>query len=41
MLINNAMKQLMSTSKIYKPVSLRAARFFFVANDLVKLNHMY
>ena len=39
--INNSMKLLMQTSKLYKPVSQRAAKFFFVANDLVKLNNMY
>ena len=39
--INNSMKILMQTSKLYKPVSQRAAKFFFVANDLVKLNNMY
>ena len=39
--INNSMKLLMATSKLYKPVSQRASKFFFVANDLVKLNNMY
>lgn len=39
--INNAMKLLMTTSKMYKPVSMRAAKFYFVANDIVKLNNMY
>ena len=39
--INKAMKMLLETSKHYKPVSMRAARFFFVSNDLVKLNSMY
>ena len=36
--IQNSMKLLMETSKLYRPVSARAAKFFFVANDLVKLN---
>jgi len=31
----------MNTSKLYKPVSLRAAKFFFIVNDIVKLNTMY
>lgn len=39
--INNSMKLIMQTSKLYKPVSTRAAKFFFVANDLSKLNTMY
>ena len=39
--IQNSMKLLMETSKLYRPVSARAAKFFFVANDLVKLNNMY
>ena len=39
--INKAMKLLLETSKNYKPVSVRAARFFFVSNDLIKLNPMY
>ena len=39
--INKAMKLLLEVSKSYKPVSMRAARFFFVSNDLVKLNSMY
>ena len=39
--INHAMQVLLATSKMYKPVSTRAAKFFFVANDIVKLNNMY
>ena len=39
--INKAMKLLLETSKNYKSVSVRAARFFFVSNDLIKLNPMY
>ena len=35
------MKSLMTTSKLYKPVSTRAAKFYFVASDIVKLNNMY
>ena len=32
---------LMNMSKIYKPVSVRAAKFFYLITDLVKLNNMY
>ena len=39
--IKSAMKSLIETSEMYKPVSQRAAKFFFVANDLFKLNNMY
>ena len=39
--INNSMKILMQISKIYKPVSQRASKYFFVAFDLVKINNMY
>ena len=39
--INNAMKILMNTSKVYKPLSMRAAKYFFLVNDLVKLNELY
>ena len=39
--IKNAMTILMRTAKIYKPVSVRAAKFFYLITDLVKLNNMY
>ena len=39
--IKNAMNLLMKTSKIYKPISVRAAKFFYLIADLVKLNNMY
>ena len=39
--IKNSMTLLMRTSKIYKPVSVRAAKFFYLITDLVKLNNMY
>ena len=39
--IKNAMTILMRTSKVYKPLSVRAAKFFFLIADLVKLNNMY
>ena len=39
--IKNAMSLMMTTSKIYKPVSVRAAKFFYLISDLVKLNNMY
>ena len=39
--IKNAMTILMRTAKIYKPVSVRAAKFFYLISDLVKLNNMY
>ena len=39
--IKNAMTILMRTSKIYKPISVRAAKFFYLISDLVKLNNMY
>ena len=39
--IKNAMTILMRTSKIYKPLSVRAAKFFYLCADLVKLNNMY
>ena len=39
--INCAMYTLIETSKMYKPVSQRAAKFFFIANELFKLNNMY
>ena len=31
----------MRASKIYKPISVRAAKFFFMIADLVKLNNLY
>ena len=39
--IKNAMTLLMRTSKIYKPISVRAANFFYLIADLSKLNVMY
>ena len=39
--IKNAMTTLMRTSKIYKSISVRAAKFFYLIADLVKLNNMY
>ena len=39
--IKNTMKILMRASKIYKPISVRAAKFFYLIADLVKLNNLY
>jgi hypothetical protein len=39
--IKNAMTILMRTGKIYKPISVRAAKFFYLCADLVKLNTLY
>lgn len=39
--IKNAMTMLMRTSKLYKPISVRAAKFFYLIADLSKLNNMY
>ena len=39
--INESMEQLVEVSKAYKSISMRAARFFFVSVDLIKLNSMY
>ena len=39
--IKNAMTVLMRQSKIYKSLSVRAAKFFYMINDLKKLNSMY
>ena len=39
--INSTMKLLMKQSKLYQPLSLRASKFYFVANDILKLNNMY
>lgn len=39
--INKAVKHLMDSSKTYKFVSVRAAKFFFLAAELVKINPMY
>ena len=35
------MIMLMKVSKLYKPLSVRAAKFFYLIMDLVKLNNMY
>ena len=35
------MKMLMRTSKLYKPISVRAAKFYYLVADLVKLSNMY
>lgn len=35
------MKMLMRTSKLYKPISVRAAKFYYLIADLVKLSNMY
>lgn len=39
--IKNSMTVLLQTSKIYKPISVRAAKFFYLITALVKLNNMY
>ena len=35
------MDELVEVSKLYKSISMRAARYFFTATDLIKLNKMY
>ena len=39
--IKNSMTILMRQSTIYKPISVRAAKFFYLIADLHKLNNMY
>ena len=39
--IKNSMVTLMKVSKLYKPLSVRAAKFFYLIMDMVKLNNMY
>ena len=35
------MDHLIEVSKYYKGISIRAARYFFIATELIKLNSMY
>ena len=35
------MKNLLIRSQAYKPLSIRAAKYFFVVNDMVKMNSLY
>ena len=39
--INNAMKKLIRTGTIYKPISVRAANFYYLIAELAKLDIMY
>ena len=39
--IRRAMEILMKTSQTYKPFTVRAARYFFIVQDLEKLNPLY
>ena len=39
--ISNSMSQMMKKSKMYKSLSVRAAKYFYLIVDLVKLNNMY
>ena len=39
--INNSMTAMMKRSKMYKALSVRAAKYFYLIVDLVKLNNMY
>ena len=39
--IQNSMEELLEVSKMYKGISMRAARYFFISADLIKLNTMY
>ena len=39
--IKNSMVHMMRVSRLYKPLSVRAAKFFYLIMDLSKLNNMY
>ena len=39
--IKKSMDGLIKISKFYKPLTVRAAKFFFLSQDLVKLNPLY
>ena len=39
--VNKAMEEHAEASRLYKGISIRAARYFFVASALTKLNSMY